>query len=130
REEGQEWSLDAELVLLRLRPGFLFQGCRRGILFASNSGEPSLDSMVSTLWDLVKWARKPWEPADGSAEAKELREREGRIRGERWLRLGWVVLVVVLVLWLRAAATASLLTLLIVLGRDAHDGQAMVTTTG
>jgi len=112
RDEGLEWRLDGERVLPHLRSGFLFAGCRRGILFASNMGEPSLDSMVSTLWDLAEWARKRWHPVHGSPEYEEFCARErARVRRERWVRIGCVALVVALVLWLRGSAPSLVATL-------------------
>src|SRR5215831_10431311 len=39
-DERQEWSLEGEHVVPRLRSGFQFAGCRRGILFAVNTSEP------------------------------------------------------------------------------------------
>lgn len=33
RDEGPEWRLDGHRVVLHLREGFLFAGCRRGIEF-------------------------------------------------------------------------------------------------
>jgi hypothetical protein len=85
-------------VLPRLRAGFLFEGCRRGVLFASHHDEPSLDNLVSTLWDLAAWARRPWHPAGGLAEALSSRAR-ARARRERWLRAALVLLLLALVLW-------------------------------
>lgn len=68
--------------------------------------------MVSALWDLADWARKPWRPAEDSAEATQVRARErARARRERWIRVGWVVLIVALVLWMRTDTGALLLAL-------------------
>lgn len=112
RDEGQEWRLDGERVLPRLREGFLCEGCRRGILFASSIGEPSLDGIISTLWELAEWARRPWHPVVSTPKAEAARRRErARIQRDRWIRLGWVVMVVVLVLWLRADAARMLFAL-------------------
>jgi hypothetical protein len=113
REDGLEWQLEGDLVLPCLRAGFSFTGCRRGILFARNHDEPSLDSMVSTLWDLAEWARKPWLPPHGSVGWQEQVHDRVRVRREHWIRIGLVVLVAALVLWLRAPSLSTLLALLI-----------------
>lgn len=116
KAEGQDWRLEGEHVLPRLKAGFLFTGCRRGILFASCNAEPTLESMVSTLWDLANWAREPWRPTEGSEEAAQFEAyQRASIRRERWIRVAWVVLVVAVVLWLRAGsgpALSALVTLL------------------
>jgi hypothetical protein len=103
REKGREWQLDGEHVLPRLRAGFVFTGCRGGVLFARNMHEPSLDSIVSTLWDLSAWARKPWRTAYESTQSKELRAKErARARRQRWIQAGWLALVCAFVLWLQS----------------------------
>jgi hypothetical protein len=124
RDEGQEWRLEGEHVLPHLTSGFLFAGCRRGILFATSMGEPSLDSMVSTLWDLAEWARKRWHPAHDSPEYDEFCAGErARVRRERWVRIGCVALVVALVLWLRGGAPSLVATLALLAGcRPVVDG--------
>lgn len=107
-----EWRLENERVLPRLREGFRCEGCRRGILFATNAGEPSLESLVSAVWELTEWARRPWHPVVGSPESEQACRRErARVRRDRWIRLGWVLVVVALVLWLRADVAHALFAL-------------------
>ncbi len=97
------WVLP-ENVLPRLEGGFMFAGCWRGILLAVHPGEPSLDCLVTALWDLVRCAREPWRPSDYAAEPSTPRARAG-VRRERWMRLAWVALMVIFFLWLRAGVT-------------------------
>jgi hypothetical protein len=127
REEGREWCLDGGRVVPRLRDGFLFIGCPRGILFASNTSDPSLDSIVATLWDLAAWARKPWRPAGFSAESIAFWARErARARRSRWIRLAWVLVVVAVVLWLRADVMPLLSSMLAALAKhSAIDEEAV-----
>ncbi len=102
QHDRREWLLDGEHVLPRLEAGFLATGTRGGILRAMSLGEPSLDAVASTLWLLVKWAREPWRPDDGSETRRRKARARARVRRERFARASWVLFVVALVLWLRA----------------------------
>lgn len=130
RHDDEWWPGEEPVELPRLKAGFVFSGCRRGILFATSTTAPSVESLVSALWDLARWAAKPWCPVDGMSGPAEYRQR-GRERAQRmrhvrrdqWLIVGGFVLVVALVLWWCGLALA---TLLIALGAyprtidDAH----------
>jgi hypothetical protein len=75
------WHLDrAEVVL---RSGYVFAGCRGGVLFARAMSPATLEDVVGTLWELAHWARKPWRQytaEDYEAEfARDRRERRKRI---------------------------------------------------
>ena len=59
-----DWVLDEDRAIPRLEHDFVFTGCRRGVLFAVSTGNPSLEQVVATLWWLADWARKPWRPLD------------------------------------------------------------------
>lgn len=92
REEGLEWALGDDRAVPRLESPFIFAGCRRGILFARNTGEPSLESMVTTLWTLAGWARKPWRPTRERFPTEEL----NKLVRERWR--SWVLAIVIIAL--------------------------------
>jgi hypothetical protein len=109
RCDGREWHLNGDLALPRLRAGFVFEGCHGGVLFAFNHDEPSLESTVSALQDLARWAREPWTAPEQLSEerANELRVRarasmRAHIWRERWIGMSWAIVFVALVLWLRS----------------------------
>ncbi|HEY1546940.1 MAG TPA: hypothetical protein VGG28_03935 [Kofleriaceae bacterium] len=105
RDPGDEWVL-AERAIPTMPAGFVFAGCRRGILFATSVDEPPLDALVGTLWQLARWAREPWRPEDyAGCDAEDAHER-ARARRERWLRIAWVMIAVVLLVWVRALASS------------------------
>jgi hypothetical protein len=92
-----EWRLDGQdVVLPRLRHGYVFSGCRAGVLFATSPSPPSLEHIVVALWELADSARKAWRPLTDD-ERKDGRVRERRRRWQRQLaRLGFVATVVVI----------------------------------
>lgn len=107
--EGDEWWLGKEPVELpRLKAGFVFTGCRRGILFATSTKAASIESLTSALWDLAQWAREPWSPISSksglAAYRRRQRERMRRLRRDQLLIVGGVVLVVAFLLWWTASA--------------------------
>jgi len=89
------WHLDREELPL-LRDGYVFAGCRGGVLFARATKQATLEDVVATLWELAHWARKPWRlytAEDYEAElARERRERRKRILARAGVVAG-VVLV-------------------------------------
>jgi hypothetical protein len=127
RSQGDEWWLGEEPVELpRLKAGVVFAGCRRGILFATTTTDPSIESLVTALWDLAHWARKPWCPVDGKSGPAHYRKRERErverlrhVRRNQWIIVGGVVLVVAFGLWWFSGWALSLLSLLSLLAFDA-----------
>jgi hypothetical protein len=101
-EKGYEWVLDDEPAIPRLESSFVFAGCRRGVLYARNIGEPSLEAIVATLWQLAEWARKPWRPLDERdfEDAAASRRSEAR---SRLLRLLVISVLILYCLWALAA---------------------------
>lgn len=90
---GPDWCLDGpEVELPRLRHGFVFAGCRDGVLLARSQSSPSLEQIVGALWDLAEWARKPWtEATDDEPDSSVLARRR------RWRRVLVRVAVVAVV---------------------------------
>lgn len=97
RIDTAEWILDPDQGLPRLPRGFLFTGCRGGVLFATCIGEPSLEDIVSTAWELARWAHLDWR----QRTAADIPRR-------RTLPLPWIVLALVaLVIASRACRTRA-----------------------
>lgn len=102
RIPGGYWYLYTRWnVLPRLRHGFVFQGCRHGVLIATSTRTPSLDDVTSTLRELAAWARTPWSSIPRAPDDDWLVD-ERRARRERWNRASWAVLVAALVWYVRA----------------------------
>ena len=97
-EKGYEWVLDDELAIPRLESGFVFAGCRRGVLYARNIGDPTLEAIVGTLWQLAEWARKPWRPLDERDFEQAAASGRAEARS-RLLRLLVISLCVLYCLW-------------------------------
>jgi hypothetical protein len=125
RDNGLWWWLGKEPVELpRLKGDFVFTGCRNGVLFAINTDETSIDSVVNALRDLAHWAQKPWRLVDGSSTPEEHRQREresvlraqARVRRVQGLLVGGMVLVVALLFWWYRGGDAAPLALLAALG--------------
>jgi hypothetical protein len=101
RVDTSEWVLGPDQALPSLSHGFVFAGCRGGVLFAKSVRQPSLEDIVATLWELGRWAREPWQPREGTRYRAAWR----RMSREQLLRLCVVVLLVVVLWWLRGEAT-------------------------
>jgi hypothetical protein len=94
RESWHHWAVKDDEIP-RLEHNFVFVGCDRGILFARNTGEPSLEGLVSTLWLMAEWARKPWRVVN-YAETSRFKWSEW----PEWLRVAVTFLIMLLVFWL------------------------------
>jgi len=102
---GPEWELAGPRLVPKLSAGFLFAGCRSGVLFASHS-DPSVESTVLALTELVEWARMPWQPLE-PGRAKSRARYRAWIRRERWVRLTRALLAPALVRWLRSGMSVE-----------------------
>jgi len=93
------WHLEGDaMVLPHLEYGYVFAGCRAGILFATTSSAPNLEQIIATLWSLAALARHRWTPAsedDGTTDQE--RARRWRRAGRLVRRVLFVVAVVLLV---------------------------------
>src|ERR1051325_8116957 len=53
------WWLEERLIP-RLGHGYVFTGCRGGVLHACAVAPASFEHVVGALWELARWARLPW----------------------------------------------------------------------
>ena len=88
-----EWVLD---VLPTLSHGFVFTGCRGGVLYATTVARPGLEDLVAALWELARWAREPWRPLErGDRFERAVRRRvwvDRLLRACVFLVLAWALL--------------------------------------
>ena len=86
-------------------------------------GEPSLENLIATIWELAEHARKPWRPPPPEGEAGGEPEIEERThdRREYWFGIALVILIVLLVLWSRHWELAPALIAVRALGSGAND---------
>lgn len=129
RDESTDWKLEGDPQdLPRLKDGFVFAGCRCGILVASNTSEPSLETLVSTLWQLAEWARKRWIPDvawSNELNVFQAREQARMRRAHRtrkiWMVVSLALVVIAVVLWPRVGAGSALLAILAALAAYPHE---------
>ena len=98
---GNSILLEGKLAQPRLGHGFLFAGCRSGVLFATSTEPPTLEQIVGVLWELAMLARKPWAPSQAP------KHRRPTVWQRRWRRFrdGHPKIVLVLVaLWIILSA--------------------------
>jgi hypothetical protein len=116
RQGFHDWLLENEHVMPRLTHGFLFSGCRDGILFASSGGQPTPENISSALSELAEWAHKPWHPgfrARGFTTRPRTREQLRRARLQQVGIACVVFLAVVNAMTLRSWLVATILIALV-----------------
>lgn len=106
------WLLENEIALPRLTHGFVFTGCRQGILHADGLSTSTPENVVSALSELAMWARKPWQPgfaARGFTTRPRTREQLRRARLQQVGIVCIVILAVMNAMTLRSWFVATIL---------------------
>ncbi len=111
RSGRHDWLLEDERVLPRLTQGFLFSGCRHGILFANGSRQSTPENIASALAELAEWARKRWHPG---FRARGFTTRP-RTRNQQLAIVGVVTVAVINAMTLRSWVLATLLMALVLI---------------
>ncbi len=92
RLDGAEWVLADDHEPPRLAHGFVFAGCRAGVLFATSEHIPPVEDIAAALWQLGRWARHSWCPLETAAAPAP----PARSAARRWR---WVLVGLLLVIW-------------------------------
>jgi hypothetical protein len=101
---GEEWRLQgAAFVVPRLRHGYLFTGCRAGVLFATSWAPPEVEHVVGAMWELAQLARETWTPVDPADAARAARDHQADHRRQRLGRVLFVAGAIVIASLIRRA---------------------------
>lgn len=97
---GSYWCLESGEIP-NLGHGFLFAGCRAGILYARPLAAPTLEDVTGVVWELVHWAREPWQSSTGDDWKLSKQDHRRRRLARLAARVGFALTVVAVVGLLR-----------------------------